>query len=61
MDFDQILFERFTHRDRQIKRRTEQQFIDSVKMIRLELMLIHEQDRVRQLEHGEWANLEEVD
>lgn len=61
MDFDQYLFERFARRDREMKRRNEQQFIESVKMIRLELMLIREQDRVRELEHGEWAKLEEVD
>jgi hypothetical protein len=45
---------------REMRRRREQQFIQAVKTIRLELMLIAAQDRVRELEHSEWARLEEM-
>jgi hypothetical protein len=41
-------------------RRLECDFIEGIRAIRLELMLLREQDRVRELEQGEWAHLEEV-
>jgi hypothetical protein len=46
---------------RGMSRRNEQEFIEGIKRIRLELMLLRERDRVRELEHGEWAELEEVE
>jgi hypothetical protein len=53
--------ETLVRRDREMKRRKEQDFIQSIRMMRLELMLVRVQDRVRELEHGEWAVLEEVE
>ena len=53
--------ETLVRRDREMKRRKEQEFIQSIRMMRLELMLVRVQDRVRELEHGEWAVLEEVE
>ena len=41
--------------------RGECEFIQGVKIIRLELMLLRERDRVRELESREWAVLEEVE
>ena len=41
-------------------RRREQDFLAGIRTIRLELMLLREQDRVRELEQLEWAHLEEV-
>jgi hypothetical protein len=46
---------------REVRRRREQLFIQGMKSIRLELLLIAEQERVRELERSEWARLEEVD
>jgi hypothetical protein len=46
---------------RGMSRRNEKEFIEGIKRIRLELMLLRERDRVRELEHGEWAELEEVE
>lgn len=46
---------------RELRRRREQQFILGLKALRLELLLIAEQDRVRELESTEWARLEEMD
>jgi len=56
--FDRDLLETLA---RGMKRRNEQEFIEGIRNIRLELMLLRERDRVRELEHGEWAKLEEVD
>jgi hypothetical protein len=61
MSLEQGLLDRFARRDREMRRRREQAFIDGVRTIKLELMLLRERDRVRDLEHGEWAELEEVD
>jgi hypothetical protein len=60
MSLDQGLLETFARRDRAMRRRREQAFIDGIRTIKLELMLLRERDRVRELEHGEWAALEEV-
>ena len=53
--------ETLVRKDREMRRRKEQEFIQSIRMMRLELMLLRVQDRVRELEHGEWAVLEEVE
>jgi hypothetical protein len=46
---------------REVRRRREQLFFQGMKAIRLELLLMAEQDRVRELECREWARLEEID
>ncbi len=46
---------------REVRKRREQLFFQGMKAIRLELMLMAEQDRVRELECREWARLEEID
>jgi hypothetical protein len=56
--FDRDLLEVFV---RGMERRGERELIDGIRTIRLELMLLREQDRVRELAHGEWAELEELD
>jgi hypothetical protein len=50
VDFDQTLLQTCVHRDREMRRRKEQEFIELIKMIRLELMRLREQDRVREIE-----------
>ena len=49
MELDQYLSETFD-RDREMKRRNEQEFIELVKMIKAELMLLREQDQGTELE-----------
>jgi hypothetical protein len=56
--FDRDLLETLA---RGMSRRSERELIEGIRTIRLELMLLRERDRVRELEHGEWAELEEVD
>jgi hypothetical protein len=56
--FDQDLMEKLS---RGFTRRSEQRYIEGIKTIKLELMLLRERDRVRELENGQWAELEEVD
>jgi hypothetical protein len=56
--FEQDLMEKLS---RGITRRSEQRYIEGIKTIKLELMLLRERDRVRELENGEWAELEEID
>jgi hypothetical protein len=46
---------------RALRRHREREFLLGVKSLRLELMLIREQARVRELEGGQqWARLEEI-
>jgi hypothetical protein len=49
MNLDNYLSETIAM-DREMKRRNEQEFIELVKMIRLQLMLLREQDHVTELE-----------
>ena len=49
MELGQYISEAFD-RDREMKRRNEQEFIELVKMIRLQLMLLCEQDQETELE-----------
>jgi hypothetical protein len=58
MNLDQNLLQAI---DRMMKMQNEIEFLEMVKTIKLELMLIRAQDRMRELEHGEWAELEQVD
>lgn len=55
--FDSDLVKAFV---RSAARRRERDFIQSIRTLRLELMLLRERDRVLELEQGEWAHLEEV-
>jgi hypothetical protein len=56
--FDRDLVETLS---RGMRRQNEQEFLECIRTIRLELMLLRERDRVRELEDGEWAELEQVD